>query len=580
MVTREQFTDYVLRFDFLIPETEENVPRIWKGNSGVYLNGSYEIQLLDSGHEEPSITSCGAVNGVWAPIKKAWKPAGDWQQLEIVFRAPRFRNEDKISPARVSARLNGELIHDNVRVNEPTRWGFEEEGSNGPLAGPIRLQADSSTVRFANIQIESLTQDQVYDLLPNRREPTGREWVDMDYGPYLTASIEVEEGNIAYKGIAVRLDGSEGGVSAGNDFIVFDTDTLRVASGWSGPDFIDWRSIVFDGSHQTHPSLVGHSLYRNPVGPGWGDPVNGSFGDQRLLGRDGLPYGPISRDWGHWKGLYLHDDQVIFSYTIGGTSILETPGKESIPSLNAFSRTLNIGPRNRDLILQVAHDPKGEFQFAPFPTESGELDRLALMEVPEIKKRENTAVTGFKFDGRTSLDLSDSDLMDWTGKDFTILASIKTEEGGTILAKAPPEGIWVPNAKTFFIREGILSYDIGWVGAVEAEQEINDGEWHQVAMTYSHQDGRIRMFIDGELEGEGRLKPREPVEGHLVRIGYASPDFPEVSGFSGAISRVKFYQSILPRQQIQAFAENQDQGEGILGDWLTKELKEGRRWRN
>ena len=70
-------------------------------------------------------------------------------------------------------------------------------------------------------------QDQVIKL-------TGKPYIDMDYGAFLTASIEVSAGNIAQKGIAVRLDDGPGGVSQGNAFVLFDTDTMRVAGGdWS-----------------------------------------------------------------------------------------------------------------------------------------------------------------------------------------------------------------------------------------------------------------------------------------------------------------------------------------------------------
>ena len=60
-------------------------------------------------------------------------------------------------------------------------------------------------------------------------ELTGRPYIDMNYGPYLSASIEAAPGNIAYKGIAIRLDDGPGGVSKGREFVVFETDTLRMA---------------------------------------------------------------------------------------------------------------------------------------------------------------------------------------------------------------------------------------------------------------------------------------------------------------------------------------------------------------
>ena len=88
----------------------------------------------------------------------------------------------------------------------------------------------------------------------------------MNFGPSLNWTYEVAPDNIAYKGIAVRLDHGEGGISGGEHWIVYDHDTMRVAAVWSG-DFVDWRGIAFDGSHQTHTRIGGAPLFVNPVGP-------------------------------------------------------------------------------------------------------------------------------------------------------------------------------------------------------------------------------------------------------------------------------------------------------------------------
>ena len=65
-------------------------------------------------------------------------------------------------------------------------------------------------------------------------------WDEMNYGPYLTHSLEVRGAGIVNKGIAIRLDAGEGGVSKGNAFMLYDTDLLNCAVGWGG-GFIDWR---------------------------------------------------------------------------------------------------------------------------------------------------------------------------------------------------------------------------------------------------------------------------------------------------------------------------------------------------
>lgn len=178
-------------------------------------------------------------------------------------------------------------------------------------------------------------------------------WMAMDYGPSLMNTYEVAAGNIAYKGLAVRLDAGTGGVSRGKSWAVFDHDTLRFAAGWTGDGFIDWKGIHFNGQHQVHPKLVGERHVENPVGPGWADPETGSFKDPRPLGRDKRPYGPLPREWAQFKGTYAYGDRTVIAYTVGDASVLELQGVEGA----VFTRTLEVGKSSRDLHCRIA--PEG-----------------------------------------------------------------------------------------------------------------------------------------------------------------------------------------------------------------------------
>jgi glucose/arabinose dehydrogenase len=169
-------------------------------------------------------------------------------------------------------------------------------------------------------------------------------WIDMDYGPFLTATIQAAPGNIARKGVAIRLDDGPGGVSAGAAFLLFDTDTLRAAAGWTGRGFIDWRNVAFDGAHEAWASIVGSTLFTNPDAPGW------DVEDARIRGRDGRPYGPLPRESAHWRGLYVHGRRVVLSYSIAEVAVLESPAVES----GAITRSFDVGPRSRAMSLQVS----------------------------------------------------------------------------------------------------------------------------------------------------------------------------------------------------------------------------------
>ena len=187
-------------------------------------------------------------------------------------------------------------------------------------------------------------------------------WMAMDYGPSLMNSYEVcgPGPNIAYKGIAVRLDAGGGGVSRGKSWALFDHDTLRFAAAWTGEGFIDWKGIHFNGQHQVHPKLIGDRHIENPVGPGWADPETGSFKDPRFLGRDKRPYGPLPRKWAQFRGTYAYGDQTVIAYTVGDTPVLELEGVEldittrSAAKGTVFTRTLEVGKSSKDLLARIA----------------------------------------------------------------------------------------------------------------------------------------------------------------------------------------------------------------------------------
>ncbi len=184
-------------------------------------------------------------------------------------------------------------------------------------------------------------------------------YLQMDFGPTLLWTMQVAPGNIAYKGIAVRLDEGPGGVSKGKSWMLYDHDTLRVAAGWSGDKFVDWKGIAFDASHNSHTSIVGDTAFANPVGPGWANPETGSWEDPRLLGRDGKPYGPLPREWAHYRGLYQNGSRAVVSYTVGETEVLDSPGVLYSRNTPVFVRTLNLSPIAKPLTLRVAPDEPG-----------------------------------------------------------------------------------------------------------------------------------------------------------------------------------------------------------------------------
>lgn len=135
-------------------------------NSGVYFQGRYEVQVLDSwGVAKPTYTDCGGIYQRWkdgkgfeghAPLVNASRPPGEWQSFDVVFRAPRFDEYgNKTEDAKfVSVKLNGQLVQQNVSVSGPTRSAMDE--TTEVAHGPLMLQGDHGPVAYRNIIIRSV----------------------------------------------------------------------------------------------------------------------------------------------------------------------------------------------------------------------------------------------------------------------------------------------------------------------------------------------------------------------------------------------------------------------------------------
>jgi hypothetical protein len=172
-------------------------------------------------------------------------------------------------------------------------------------------------------------------------DTTAPEYKRMELGPALFWTLQVAPDNIAQKGIAIRLDDGPGGVTKGRAWMIYDHDTMRVAAATTG-DFVDWKGIAFDGSHQTHTSLTGEKHFVNPAAPGWASP-NGKWDDDaRVLGKDGKRYGPLPRDWARLVGVYENGNKVVIAASIHGVRVLESPGWIDYGTTAVFTRTVNV----------------------------------------------------------------------------------------------------------------------------------------------------------------------------------------------------------------------------------------------
>ncbi len=152
VVTKKKYRDFRLHVEFMIPNKG--------GNSGVYLQNRYEIQILDGDSTRHGLAA--VINETESPYF-AYNGVGNWNAYDIKFRAARFENGKRSEKAMVSMYFNGKKVHTNIGINQV--WGGPNSGIDGgndegkgitDTPGGIKLQAEGHDVLYRNIWIEEL----------------------------------------------------------------------------------------------------------------------------------------------------------------------------------------------------------------------------------------------------------------------------------------------------------------------------------------------------------------------------------------------------------------------------------------
>jgi hypothetical protein len=158
IMTAEKFTNAQIHLEFAVPNMPEQKGQL-KGNSGVYLQGKYEIQILDS-YQNPTYAhgSLGGLYGQAPPLVNAARRPEEWQSYDIIYRGPQCDAAGNVvKKAVVTVLLNGILVHDHVEIERSVKLGA------GCQAGPLLLQDHSgfkdapvTRMRFRNIWLREL----------------------------------------------------------------------------------------------------------------------------------------------------------------------------------------------------------------------------------------------------------------------------------------------------------------------------------------------------------------------------------------------------------------------------------------
>jgi len=154
LVTPNAYQDFKMHVEFNVNDVPGAKPEE-NGNSGIYIQQRYELQILNShgiAPEDYKASYAGSLYKQKKPDKLVSKPAGEWQSYDIIFRAARFDGDKKVASARISVKHNGVLIHDDYALTNKTGAGKKE----GAEPFPIKFQGHKNTVKFRNVWIQRL----------------------------------------------------------------------------------------------------------------------------------------------------------------------------------------------------------------------------------------------------------------------------------------------------------------------------------------------------------------------------------------------------------------------------------------
>jgi hypothetical protein len=154
--TKKHYLDCEIHLEFRLPYEPNNSGQ-GRSNSGIFIQGDYEVQILDSYGLGGMWDECGALYRVSPPKLNMCAPPGQWQTYDITFKAARYDNDTLVEHPVITVRHNGKLIHNQQVLEEVTQY-YETNRKKPPVKekGPIRLQDHGHAIQFRNFWIKEL----------------------------------------------------------------------------------------------------------------------------------------------------------------------------------------------------------------------------------------------------------------------------------------------------------------------------------------------------------------------------------------------------------------------------------------
>ena len=162
IATKQEFADCQLHIEFATPDVVKGEGQ-GRGNSGVFLCGEFEVQVLDSYENKTYFDGqCAGIYKQRPPLVNVCKKPGEWQSYDIIFHAPQFHEDGSLKrPATLTVLQNNVLVQDNLELLGDTPFVRAPQYNPKVTKGPIKLQNHGNPVKFRNIWIRELGAPQV-----------------------------------------------------------------------------------------------------------------------------------------------------------------------------------------------------------------------------------------------------------------------------------------------------------------------------------------------------------------------------------------------------------------------------------